>query len=213
MIKPLLASYITVALTLFLGLITYSVLIDHVLKPLLLSTFFPYAALQPEPEKHVAAEAICNGAYEISRAATAATAVLTNLFHLATMGGWFSRTEVINNGTASVEYHVETLKVTLLAVGALVLISCLACVTAKCCHMSRTNSIRKSADAERAINMKALEKMESDHEKEITSIRNSINLQNAQLGSQSGILAATRLMSNAPGAPASDPKQFIYPNF
>ena len=61
--------------------------------------------------------------------------------------------------------------------------------------------------------MKALEKMESDHEKEITSIRNSINLQNAQLGSQSGILAATRIMSNAPGAPAADPKQFIYPNF
>ena len=61
MVKPLLASYITVALTLFLGLITYSVLIDNVLKPLLLSTFFPYAALQPQPEKHVAAEAICNG--------------------------------------------------------------------------------------------------------------------------------------------------------
>ena len=216
MIKPLLAAYITVALTLFFGLITYSVLIDHVLKPLVLSTFCPFAALQPQPEKHVAAEAICNGAYEISRAATTVTTVLTNLFHEAsqgTMGGWFSRTEVINNGTASVEYHVETLKVTLLAVGGVALLTCLACVTAKCCHMSRTNSIRKSADAERAINMKALEKMESDHEKELTSIRNSINLQNAQLGSQSDILAATRIMSNAPGAPASDPKQFIYPNF
>ena len=61
--------------------------------------------------------------------------------------------------------------------------------------------------------MKALDKMEADHEKELSSIRNSINLQNAQLGSQSGILAATRIMASQPAAPATDPKQFIYPNF
>ena len=213
MIRKLLTSYIVVALTLFIGLIAYSTVIDHVIKPLLLSTFFPYASIQIQPQKHIAADLICNSAHEISRAATAVTAFLTKLYAAATMGGWFSRTEVINNGTASVEYHVETLKVTLLAVGGLILITCLAGVTAKCCHMSRVNSIRKSAENERAIQMKALDRMEADHEKELSSIRNSINLQNAQLGSQSGILAATRIMASQPAAPATDPKQFIYPNF
>ena len=47
------------------------------------------------------------------------------------MGGWFSKNEVINNGTSSVIFHVETLKTTLLLVSGGILIISLGCVTTR----------------------------------------------------------------------------------
>ena len=126
------------------------------------------------------------------------------------MGGWFSRTEVINNGTSSVEYHVETLKVTLLVVGGAILVVSLAAVCTKLCCMAKEKGIRRSVEAQREISMQALESAKADHSKEIDSIHNSINLQNAQMGSQMGSLATARAIQQVPG---SDPKPFIYPNF
>ena len=109
------------------------------------------------------------------------------------MGGWFSRNEVINNWTSSVIFHVETLKTTLLLVSGGILVISLGCVTARWCWMSRKNSARASVDAERGIAMRGLEKRDAAHEKELTNIRNSINLQNAQMGSAAGELGV-RLM-------------------
>lgn len=145
MIRSIVSAYITFTLTLFFGLIVYTIVIDEILKPLLLSTFFPYAAVSHNPQKHIAADTICTYAKSLSDSAT--SKLLTRLFRETSqaidMEGWFSKTEVIiiNNGTSCVEYHVENL-----VVGGVILVMCLACVTAKCYHMSRSNSIRRSCN-------------------------------------------------------------------
>ena len=60
--------------------------------------------------------------------------------------------------------------------------------------------------------MSNLESLKREHEKEITAIRHSINLQNAQqVGSSTTALATTRALANAPQA--NDPKNFVYPQF
>ena len=96
-------------------MIVYTIVIDEILKPLLLSTFFPYAAVSHNPQKHIAADTICTYAKSLSDSAT--SKLLTRLFRETSqaidMGGWCSKTEVIiiNNGTSCVEYHVENLVV------------------------------------------------------------------------------------------------------
>ena len=76
--------------------------------------------------------------------------------------------------------------------------------------MSRQQSARASADAERGIAMCELEKRDAAHEKELSNIRNSINLQNAQMGSAAGALALARALQQLPSA---DAKQMIFRSF
>ena len=60
--------------------------------------------------------------------------------------------------------------------------------------------------------MSTIDNLKREHEKEITSIRHSINLQNAQqVGSSTTALATTRALASAPLA--NDPKNFVYPQF
>ena len=173
-------------------------MVDEIIEPLIFKSFFAYATVNRHPSQHRAPDAICRYVNALSKASTAASDFLTLLYHKIcnpeNMGGWFSRTEVINNGNSSVEYHVETLKVTLLVVGGTILIVSLAAVCTKLCCMAKAYSVKRSADAERAISMRALEKMEAEHSKELDGIRNSINLQNAQMGSQMGALATARAL-------------------
>ena len=126
------------------------------------------------------------------------------------MGGWFSRNEVINNGTSSVVFHVETLKTTLLLVSGGILVISLGCVTTRWCWMSRQQNVQASADAKRGIAMRELEKRDAAHEKELSTIRNSINLQNAQMGNAAGALASVQALQQLPN---TDTKQMIYPQF
>ena len=128
------------------------------------------------------------------------------------MGGWFSKTEVVDNGTASVEYHPDTLQTTMLLVFGGFTLACLAAVTAKWCISKKALRQRNTRDAERAIAMSTIEGLKRDHEKEITAIRHSINLQNAQqMGSSTTALATTRALASAPLA--NEPKNFVYPQF
>ena len=128
------------------------------------------------------------------------------------MGGWFSKTEVVDNGTSSVEFHPDTLQTTMLVVIGGFTLACLAAVTAKWCYSKKALRTRNTRDAERAIAMSNLESLKREHEKEITAIRHSINLQNAQqVGSSTTALATTRALANAPQA--NDPKNFVYPQF
>ena len=128
------------------------------------------------------------------------------------MGGWFSKTEVVDNGTSSVEFHPDTLQTTMLVVIGGFTLACLAAVTAKWCYSKKALRTRNTRDAERAIAMSNLENLKREHEKQITEIRHSINLQNAQqVGSSTTALATTRALANAPQA--NDPKNFVYPQF
>ena len=63
---------------------------------------------------------------------------------------------------------------------------------------------------ERGIAMLELEKRDAAHEKELSNIHNSINLQNAQMGSAAGALASARALQHLPNA---DTKQMIFPQF
>ena len=215
MIRTLLQAYVITSIAFLVGLTSYTIVVNEVIEPLIFKTFFPYAATPPrQPSQHRAADAICQYANALSKAATTASNFVTRAYHVIcnpdNMGGWFSRTEVINNGTSSVEYHVETLKVTLLIVGGAILVLSLTGVCAKLCYMSREKSVRRAGEAQREISLRALESAKAEHSKEIDSIRNSINLQNAQMGSRMGSLATARELQQVPG---SDPKPFIYPNF
>ena len=128
------------------------------------------------------------------------------------MGGWFSKTEVVDNGTSSVEFHPDTLQTTMLVVIGGFTLASLAAVTAKWCYSKKALRTRNTRDAERAIAMSNLENLKREHEKQITEIRHSINLQNAQqVGSSTTALATTRALANAPQA--NDPKNFVYPQF
>ena len=128
------------------------------------------------------------------------------------MGGWFSKTEVVDNGTSSVEFHPDTLQTTMLVVIGGFTLACLAAVTAKWCYSKKALRTRNTRDAERAIAMSNLENLKREHEKQITKIRHSINLQNAQqVGSSTTALATTKALANAPQA--NDPKNFVYPQF
>ena len=128
------------------------------------------------------------------------------------MGGWFSKTEVVDNGTSSVEFHPDTLQTTMLVVIGGFTLASLAAVTEKWCYSKKALRTRNTRDAERAIAMSNLENLKLEHEKQITEIRHSINLQNAQqVGSSTTALVTTRALTNAPQA--NDPKNFIYPQF
>ena len=128
------------------------------------------------------------------------------------MGGWFSKTEVVDNGTASLEYHPDTLQTTMLLVFGAIILACLAAVTSKWCMSKKNLRQRNNVDAERAIAMTTLENLKREHEKEITAIRHSINLQNAQtVGASTTALATTRALADAPQA--NNPKNFVYPQF
>ena len=215
MIRALIQAYVIISIAFLVGLTSYTIVVNEIIEALIFKTFFPYTTVPPRhPSQHRAADAIYRYVTTLSKASTAASSFLTKAYHTIcnpdNMGGWFLQTEVINNGTSSVEYHVETLKVTLLVVGGPILIASLAAVCTKLCCMAKEKSVRRSAEAEREISMRALESAKAEHSKEIDSIRNSINLQNAQMGSQMGALATDRAIQQVPG---SDPKPFIYPNF
>ena len=128
------------------------------------------------------------------------------------MGGWFSKTEVVDNGTASLEYHPDTLQTTMLLVFGTIILACLALVTYRWCRSQKNLRHRRTLDAERAIAMSNLDHLKREHEKEITAIRHSINLQNAQtMGASTSALATTRALADAPQA--NNPKNFVYPQF
>ena len=234
MLRDVFKAYAIVAVTFFLGHLIYEVVAEIVVKPLLLNTFFPHTALHRAPTSVV--EETFRTIARILRSGASWFALHLNRFlhtlihslqtggHVFVktlkqlgnstyvkldMGGWFSRNEVINNGTSSVVFHMETLKTTLLLVSGGILVISLGCVTARWCWMSRKNSARASEDAERGIAIE-LEKSSAAHEKELTNIRNSINLQNAQMGSAAGALASARAPQQLPNTEA---KHMIFPQF
>ena len=204
MLRAVFKAYAIVAVTFFFGHLIYEVVAGVVIKPLVLNTFFPHNALNQAPTSVIeetfrtTARFLKSGAswfaFHLTRFVNTFVRVIQigghsfvrTLKRLANsdlikveMGGWFSRNEVINNGTSSAVFHVETLKTTLLLVSGGILVISLGCVTARWCWMSRQQSARASADAERGITMRELEKRNAAHEKELSNIRNSINLQNA----------------------------------
>ena len=234
MLRALIKAYAIVAATFFVSHLLYQVVARAVIKPIVLNTLFPqHVLIQPDTvidqtfrvtagflehaatwfASHLSRFAITL----ISAVKVGGIAFIKTLKKLASselirveMGGWFSRNEVINNGTSSVVFHVETLKTTLLLVSGGILIISLRCVTARWCWMSRKQSARASADAERGIAMRELEKRDAAHEKELTNIRNSINLQNAQMGNAAGALASVRALQQLPN---TDAKHMVFPQF
>ena len=58
--------------------------------------------------------------------------------------------------------------------------------------------------------MRELEKRDAAHDKELANIRNSINLQNAQMGNAAGTLASVRALQQLPNAEA---KHMVFPQF
>ena len=234
MLFRLLKAYAVVAATFFAGHFLYQTVANVVIKPIVLTTLNPqHVLVQPDNVidntfrltagflEHAAkwfASQLSRFAITIlSAIKIGGTAFIKTVSKLASseiirveMGGWFSRNEVINNGTSSVVFHVETLKTTLLLISGGILIISLGCVTARWCYMSRKQSVRASADVERGIAMRELERRDAAHEKELTNIRNSINLQNAQMGNAAGALASVRALQQLPN---SDAKQMVFPQF
>ena len=235
MLRALFKAYAVVAATFFASQFIYEFVARTLIRPIVFDNFFPSRVLTLQHDTVIdntfwaVSTFLEYGAtwlaFHFARFAitlvhvikVGGSAFINTLKKLASselirveMGGWFSRNEVINNGTSSVVFHVETLKTTLLLVSGGILIITLGCVTARWCWMSRKQSARRSADAERGIAMRELEKRDTEHQKELANIRNSINLQNAQMGSAAGALASARALQQLPNAEA---KHIIFPQF
>ena len=96
MIRTLLQAYVITSIAFLVGLTSYTIVVNEVIEPLIFKTFFPYAATPPRhPSQHRAADAICQYANALSKAATTASNFVTRAYHVIcnpdNMGGWFSR--------------------------------------------------------------------------------------------------------------------------
>ena len=135
MLRAVFKAYAIVAVTFFIGHLVYEVVARVFIRPIVLNTFFPQHVLTQAPNSVIdqAFRAVARYleygatwlAFHFSRFAitlvhvikVGGIAFVKTLKRLASsdlikveMGGWFSKNEVINNGTSSVVFHVETLK-------------------------------------------------------------------------------------------------------